>query len=173
VAEKYQIQGLHAKITEYMKDMLWNATTNSLLVHEEADATDCLGAMKTGFAETSTQDSTLRAALVEFCALHISDLRQLPAFSALLKEHGDLGAEIFAHDRLSLMLEGSWCCEGLMDRRAVPRCPGCDTKFPMSKLRENRHQLRWRCYSCGRDVMPVCSEHSGRPLQVKWEWEWE
>lgn len=63
----------------------------------------------------------LREALVEFAVSHINDLNQLPAFLALLKDHGDFGAEMFAHERLSLNLEGTWLCDGEEDRRAVPR----------------------------------------------------
>lgn len=171
VAEKYQIKGLHEKATDKMKEILWNATNWSLLVTEENDATDFLATVKIILTQTPTQNNMLRAALVEFAVSHINDLNQLPAFSELLKEHGDFGAEMFAHEQLSLNLEGTWLCNGGEDRRAVPRCPKCEKAFLISKLREYRGERLWLCSFCGQRVSPVCSRHSGMPQQVKWEWQ--
>jgi hypothetical protein len=171
VVEKYQIKGLHEKATENMKAMLWNATNWSLLVVEENDATDFMAAVKTVLTQTPAQDNMLRAALVEFAISHINDLNQLPAFAALLKDHGDFGAEMFAHERLSLNLEGTWLCNDGEDRRAMPCCPKCEQGFPISKLREYRGQRRWVCSFCGQSVSPVCSRHPGMPQQVEWKWQ--
>lgn len=171
VAEKYHVKGLHEKATENMKEMLWNATNWSLLVMKENDATDFLAAVNIILTETPTEDNMLREALVEFSVSHISDLNQLPAFAALLKEHGDLAAEMFAHERLSLMLEGTWLCDGDENRRAIPRCPECEDEFFISKLREYRGQRLWRCQFCGQKVLPVCSRHSGMPQKVEWKWQ--
>lgn len=171
VAEKYQVQGLREKATDKMKGMLWNATNWSLLATEENDATDFLATVKIVFTQTPTQDNMLRAALVEFSVSHIHDLKQLPAFSALLKEHGDLAAEMFAHERLSFNLEETWLCDGIEDRRAVPCCPKCEKVVPVSKLREHRSQRLWLCSFCGQTVRPVCRRHSGMPKQVEWRWQ--
>jgi hypothetical protein len=131
-----------------MKEMLWNATNWSLLVLEENDATDFLAAVRIILTETLAEDNMLREALVEFAVSHINDLNQLPAFAASLKDHGDFGAEIFAHERLSLDLEGTWLCDGEEDRRAVPRCPKCEEAFEIAQLREYHRQRHWECCYC-------------------------
>lgn len=170
VAEKYQINGLHEKSTENMKEYLWNATNWSLLVLEENDATDFLAAVRIVLTQSSEEDNMLRDALVEFAVSHINDLNRLPAFAALLKDHGDFGAEMFAHERLSLNLEGTWMCDGEEDRRAEPRCPKCEEAFDIEQLREYRGQKHWECGYCDSRVSPVCARHSGMPLRVEWTW---
>jgi hypothetical protein len=170
VAEKYQIQGLHEKATENMKEYLWNATNWSLLVVEENDATDFIATVRIILTGTPPQDNMLREALVEFAVSHINDLNQVPAFAALLKDHGDFGAEMFAHERLSLNLEGTWMCDGEEDRRAVPRCPKCEEAFDLGELRENRCQKHWTCCYCNQRVSPVCARHPGMPQRVEWNW---
>ena len=170
VAEKYHVTGLHEKTTYNMKERLWNVTNWNLLLAEENDATDFFAAVKIIFTESPAEDNKLREALVEFSVSHINNLKQVPAFSALLGEHGDLATEMFAHDRLSFMLEGTWFCNGDEDRRAVPRCPECEIEFSISDLRAYRSQRLWRCSPCGHKGLPVCCRHDGMPQKVEWKW---
>lgn len=101
----------------------------------------------------------------EFAVSHINDLNQLPAFSELLKEHGDFGAEMFAHERLSLNLEGTWLCNGGEDRRAVlnARRPFTSQSFESTAARGSGYALivGRGFHQCARDTPECLSKSSG------------
>jgi hypothetical protein len=169
--EYYQIQGLHENVTEVMEHFLWNNTSWCLKNLFKPSVTDFLGAVQILFAGTTAQDKIGRSELIEFCLVHIRQLKELPAFLELLREFGDIGAEMFARKSLSLLLDGSWLCNDEEHMHAVPRCPACDEEFPISDLRKNRDKKRWECPNCEEKVRPVCSEHSGADRKVTWQWE--
>ena len=170
--EKYQVQGLHENVTKEMGVFL-HYITPSWLGRDSKPGNpyieDFLAAAQIVFAGTTAQDKTGRAALIEFCVKKVSKLRKLPAFLDLLREFGDLGAEMFAHENLSL--EGSWYCDGQKHVMAVPRCPDCEENFRTSDLRKYRNQELWMCRSCDEMVMPVCLEHDGADRSVAWKWQ--
>lgn len=169
--EYYQIQGLHANVTAVLEHFLRNNTSWCLLHTFKPHVADFLAAVQIVFAGTTAQDKIGRQALTEFCFLHIRYLRKLPAFLELLREFGDLGADIFARENLGLMLDGSWHCNGEEDVHSVPRCPDCGESFTVSDLAKYRDKKRWECPNCEKKVRPVCSEHSGADRKVVWEWQ--
>lgn len=169
--EYYQIQGLHANVAEIMEHFLWNSTSYCLRNLFKPFVTDFLGAVQILFAGRTAQDKTGRPELIEFCLVHIRQLKELPAFLELLREFGDLGVEMFARKSLGLLLDESWRCNGEEHMHAVPRCPDCGEESAASDLRKLRDKKRWDCPDCEKKVRPVCSEHSGADRKVTWEWE--
>jgi hypothetical protein len=180
VAEKYQVEGVQAKIAEQMEGTLWVRTENIVNMNSrhrrksQPEPDDLLAAIKVVFNGTSQQDNVCRVTLVKFCVLCIRDLKRILGFSKLLSECGELGAAIIAHDSLSLSLEGSWGCDDCRFRQAVPRCPKCKEKFSMSYIRNHRDESEWTCESgwCDATAAPMCLEWDEHcPAEITWEWE--
>ena len=127
--EKYQVQGLHENVTKEMGVFL-HYITSSWLERDSKPGNpyieDFLAAAQIVFAGTTAQDKTGRAALIEFCVKKISKLRKLPAFLDLLREFGDLGAEMFAHENSAWREAGtvmarstSWLCRDVLIARRI------------------------------------------------------
>ena len=180
VAEKYQVSGVQANIAEQMENTLWTETEYDIDVdlhdgpepHHKAD--DLLIATKIVFEGTSQQDNVCRVVLVNFCVLCIRDLHKIPEFAKLLGECGELGAAIIANKNLSIALEGSWGCDEIRYRRAIPRCSNCRETFSMSYIHEHRGESEWTCeqFFCGQTAGPICLEYENSgPADIFWEWE--
>jgi len=164
-ADKYQVESLkktvHQKIKEHIH--LW-----SLFVPQ-----DFLDAVKVIIIGTSLEDKDARATMINACVNHIQELQKLSGFSALLREHGDIGAEIIHHTRLPLMLEGTWYCgDKIRHPDAVPSCRRCEESFPESYVRSHRHRKAWKCPECRHLEQPVCYclECGDDCMSVKWQW---
>lgn len=175
VAEKYQVEGVQAKIAKEMEDTLWPKTENdiNMRLYPQPKADDLLTATKIVFNGTSQQDNVCRVVLVNFCVLCIRDLNKIPGFLKLLGECGELGEAIIANKNLSIALEGSWGCDGSRERRAIPRCGKCRETFSIWYIREHRGESEWTCEDpmCDQTVAPICLEWDGYPAEVTWEWE--
>lgn len=156
-ADKYQVEGLHRDVTERMKDWLWEREDSE----SSGLAEDFMAAVKIVFDNTTNQDKIGRPAMVDFCVCCIRDLNRLPEFKMLLNEYDDLGAEILAHERLSLMLEGTWTCCYEPHRGAIPRCPFCAEPYPLSYARLQRGRTDWVCPDCAMKSPPICTESHG------------
>lgn len=164
-ADKYQVKRLKEKV--YRK--IQRHENCEYLLNIE-DFLDALEVIITG---TTPDDKNARATMINCCVNSINLLKRKPGFSALLRDHGDLGAEILHHKRLPLMLEGCWNCgSGTPHAEAVPSCRKCDTPYPESYVRSHRHLKAWKCPSCQNAEQPVCLEcgGAGRCKYVKWQW---
>ena len=117
--------------------------------------------MKLVFDNTTSQDEIGREAIVDLCVCCIRELNALGTFEVLLSECDGLGAAIIAHERLSLMLEGTFMCgHGELEHRgAVPCCSSCGHEYTMLYIRAHRHESFWECPACNNKSMPVCTEH--------------
>jgi hypothetical protein len=179
VAEKYQVSVAQANIAKQMEDTLWWKTERDINMDSHVDpkpqpkADDLLTATRIIFNGTSQQDNVCLATLVKFCVLCIRDLNKIPGFVKLLGECGELGAAIITNKNLSVALEGSWCCDEIRYRRAIPRCGNCREIFSMSYIRKHRDEKEWTCEGfCGQTDAPMCLEyHDGYPEDITWEWE--
>lgn len=168
-ADKYEIGGLTRNVIQRMKAKLFDKGH----LRAPADTGDFMAAVKIIFDGTTSQDKIGRAAMVDLCVCCIRELKLLPEFEVLLSECDGLGAKIFAHERLGLMLEGSWYCGDEEHRGAVPRCIYCGDPFAMSFIRESRHNSAWECPSCVREAEPVCIEDHIAATGEHCEWVWE
>jgi hypothetical protein len=162
-ADKYQVQSLQEKLHHKIQG---HRTCKHL-----TDVEGFLDALEIIITATTLQDKWARATMINACVKHIQTLQQSPDFSALLRRHGDIGAEIIHHDRLPLMLEGSWYC-GIKHSEAVPTCRKCRIAYPESYVRSHRHLKTWKCPNCPNKERPVCFDcgGEGRCSYVKWKW---
>lgn len=172
VAEKYQLKGLHKDITKHMYPTLRSRTAHGMENLDEAELDDCLAAVKIVSAGTTTQDQMGRESLVTFCVLNIRELKQLPAFSTLMSECSDLGFEILSHEKLPLMLEGTWYCGHDEHKGAVPQCPDCKRVFSLEYIRMNRSEGIWSCPNCSLAAIPECLADHDTAKAVRWEWDY-
>jgi hypothetical protein len=164
-ADKYQVVSLKDKVYRKIKwhENYWHLT------HVE----EFLTALEVIITGTTPDDKIARATMIDACIKHINLLKQKPGFSALLRDHGDIGAEILQHSRLPLMLEGTWKCDGFYRHpEAVPSCRKCDEPYPDAYVRSHRHLKAWTCPNCLSKEQPVCLRCSvdGRGCPVKWQW---
>lgn len=162
-ADKYQVESLKEKVHNKIQR---HKTCRNL-----TNVEDFLDALEVIITGTTLEDKHARTTMISACVKHIKDLKQSPDFSALLRNHGDVGAEIIHHDRLPLMLEGSWYC-GIQHAEAVPTCRKCRESYPESYVRSHRHLKTWKCPNCLNKERPVCMEcgGDGRCSYVKWKW---
>lgn len=139
VADKYEVEGLVRDVTRRMK--LKFPSDGYLASSEE----DFFAVVKLVFDNTVSQDAIGRTAMVDLCVCCIREFKELQEFQTLLSECDGLGAAIIAHEKLSLMLEGTWLCgtDEREHRAAVPRCSSCGEEFTASEIRENSRQLEW------------------------------
>jgi hypothetical protein len=170
-ADKYQVMSLqkmvHHEIRERSEYLDW-------------EPEDFLEAFEIIIIGTTPGDKLARVTMINACVKHINLLQQKPLFSALLEEHGYIGAIILYHKRLPLMLEGTWYCGESEHADAVPSCRKCQKSFPASFVRSQRHLKAWECPTCenGRGTKvrkkhPVCldcRDKSGKHMVVRWEW---
>lgn len=168
-ADKYEVGGLTRNVTQRMKTKLFDKGR----IRAPADARDFMTAVKVIFDGTTDQDKTGRPAIVDLCVCCIRESNQLPEFEVLLRECDGLGAKILAHERLGLMLEGSWLCGDEEHRGAVPRCRYCGDPFAMSFIRESRHNGAWECPSCDREAEPVCIKDHIAVTGEQCDWVWK
>jgi len=157
-ADKYEIGGLTKNVTKLMKSKILDEG------FAQAPDEDFLAAVKIVFGGTTSQDKIGRATMVDLCVYCIQDLNKMPEFEVLLSECGELGAKIIGHEKLSLMLEGTWYCGVVEDsdeehKDAVPRCSFCGDEFSTSYILENRHKQAWECPSCDTVAGPICTDH--------------
>lgn len=164
-ADKYQVDGLPVNVTKLMETIAWSTEGNW---EPDTIPKDSLAAAKIIFNGTASQDDACRVTMVNFFVTCIVDFRQMPEFSALLSECGDVGTAIIAHKNLSLMLQGYWDCEGEVHQSAVPRCPICDSVFPVNSVLQHRSNEYWICPRCGKRRKPVCSDRHQRRLECEW-----
>lgn len=165
-ADKYQVESLKEKVSDKIES---HKNRQNL-----TDVEDFLNALEVVTTGTTPEDKNARTAMIDACVKHIDLLRQKPGFSALLREHGDIGAEIIYHDRLASMIEGTWICDDKYEHAdAVPTCFRCSRPFPESYVRSHRHLKTWVCPSCDKKDYPVCMVCGGGPKNcrnVKWQW---
>lgn len=179
VAEKYQVQGVQIQIAEQMEKTLWEETEDDIDMYSgggripQPKPDDFLAATKIVFDGTVKEDNVCRIALVKYCVLCILDLKKLPGFAELLKDCGDLGAAIIAHDNIGLSLQEEWHCNGdERFRQAVPRCPDCKEAFSSMHIKKNLNKFQWTCEWCDEKIRPICSEYDEDYLaELTWFWE--
>lgn len=156
-ADKYEVEGLVKDVTRRMK--LKFPRDGYLASSEE----DFFAAVKLVFDNTISQDATGRTAMVDLCVCCIGEFKGLQEFQTLLSECDGLGAAIIAHEKLSLMLDGTYLCgpDEQEHRAAVPRCSSCGEEFTASEIRRYSRQLEWDCPCCYNASRPVCTGHQG------------
>lgn len=169
-ADKYQVMSLKEKVHRKMQ-----GHANCKRLSETQDFLEALEVIITG---TTPEDKSARTTMVNACVKHIAMLQKSSRFSALLRKHGDIGAEILQHDRLPLMLEGTWECfewDEHHDDEVVPSCRRCARSYPAAYVRSHRHLKAWTCPNCLKKEQPVCweCESQGICSYVKWEWRGE
>lgn len=169
-ADKYEVEGLTTNVVQQMKLRL--ARDGGL----GSSTKDFLAAVKLVFDSTASQNNAGLEAMVDLCVYSIRELNGLRGYKMLLSECDGLAAKILAHDKLSLMLEGTWVCGDDEEHRgAEPRCPSYACEFPTSFVRAHRHERVWECPCCDKDVSPVCTEHHdadpGIVYECRWVWE--
>jgi len=164
-ADKYQVKSLTEKVHRKIQ-----RHDNCKSLSETQDFFNALEVIITG---TTPEDKHARATMINACVNHITTLQKSPEFSAVLRKHGDIGAEILQHSRLPLMLEGTWYCgDDLPHSEAVPTCRRCNRPFPGSYVRSHRHLKTWTCPKCQNKEQAVCMDCGAedRCRFVKWEW---
>lgn len=167
-ADKYHVVSLKEKVHHKIQKH-----ANCKRLSETQDFLEALAVIITG---TTQEDKGARATMINACVKHIEMLQKSSKFSALLRKYGDIGAEILQHDRLPLMLEGTWQC-GRVYRHAeaVPSCRKCHDPYSESYVRSHRHLKIWKCPNCQRAEQPVCLEcgDEGECMFVNWQWRGE
>jgi hypothetical protein len=158
VAEMYQIEGPKLAVSHKMERLIHEAFrdgTSKFTIH------DFLDALRTIVTGTSTSDQLARKVMVEGCILNVQHLQQQPAFTSLLRESADLGAEILGHKDLECGLQGSWICSTSCmteekDRRVV--CGHCKHSLSREFAWDHREFGEWECPRCEDYAEPECYE---------------
>jgi len=164
-ADKYQVKSLTENVYHKIRRHV-----NCQNVTRVEGFLDALEVIITG---TTTEDKCVRTTMIIACVKDINKLQKSCGFTALLREHGDIGAEILQHSRLPLMLEGTWYCgDDLAHFEAVPTYRRCNRPFPESYVRSHRHLKTWTCPNCQNEEQAVCMDCGAedRCSFVKWEW---
>jgi hypothetical protein len=156
VAEKYQIEGLKLAVSRKMERLIQDALGDSTSKSGTEDFLDALRIIVTG---THPSDQLARKVMVEGCILNLQHLQQQPAFTSLLRESADLGADILSHKDLECGLQGSWICSTSCmmeekDRRAV--CGHCKRSLSREFAWEHREFGEWECPRCENYAEPEC-----------------
>lgn len=134
---------------------------------------DFLNALETIAAGTASQSDGARRTMINVCIKWIARLRREESFLELLRSHGDVGAEIVAHDNLGFMTQGMWYCHGFPHAGVEPQCVLCNNFFLDPYMRSHRHLREWTCESCEYTGTPycfVCKNSEGYYAQVEWRW---
>jgi hypothetical protein len=165
-ADKYQVEGLKKKVHREIQ-----GHSNRKLLESPQDFLDALEVVITG---TTPEDKHARKTMISACVEHIKDLQKSPDFLALMREHGDIGAEIIQHNHLPTMLEGIWYHGDYCGHpEAVPSCRKCERSYPASYVRSHRHLKAWTCPKCRNKEHPVCigcGGEGGCRKHIKWLW---
>jgi hypothetical protein len=165
-ADKYEVEGLVKDVTRRMK--LRFPGDGYLASSEE----DFFAAVKLVFDNTISQNAIGRTAMVDRCVCGIRNFKELKEFQTLLSECDGLGVAIIAHEKLGIMLEGTWFCgsDGKEHRAAVPRCSSCGEEFTAWEIRMKTRLLEWECVCCYDVSQPVCTGHQGVVTGLLCQW---
>lgn len=130
-ADKYQIERVkletHYQIRKHKQ------------CKEMTDIEDFLNALETTSTGTAPQSDGARKTMINVCIKWIARLRRGESFLELLRNHGDVGAEIVAHDNLGFMAQGMWYCHSFPHASVEPQCVLCHNFFLDPYMRSHRH----------------------------------
>ena len=120
-----------------------------------SDVPDFIAALRNIFPCTSTEDYA-RKYMVAACIRNLTLLQNDKEFISLLRECGDLGAEIIGNKNLDRGLLGSWLCGKTCEETPEPQCSDCGYKFFVDSAWDSRHMTHWWCRDCEELTIPVC-----------------
>lgn len=93
-----------------------------------SDVPNLIAALRNIISCTSHEDKA-RKYMVEACIMNLSLLKEDDGFISLLRECGELGAEIIGDKDLDRGLLGSWMCGRDCEETPAPQCSDCGYVF--------------------------------------------
>lgn len=142
-AEKYGMNGLQAEVCQKMEALLVNDNV-PLGVRNIADLLETFRIILT----RTSSNNWARELMVKTCIVDLVILQKEEGFVSLLKEFGDLGADIIAHKDLECGLLGSFFCSKNCDNNERPQCAICAGPFDKDIAWAYRYNERWYCGKC-------------------------
>jgi hypothetical protein len=103
---------------------------------------------------TSSSDN-IRLVMVLACITNLTALQKEKEFVTLLRESGDLGAEIIANKDLERAVLGFWLC-GRSCEDVHPVCAACGEDFGAEWAWNRRLDEEWWCRYCEEKDVPTC-----------------
>lgn len=103
-----------------------------------SDVPHFLAALRNIIACTSHEDDA-RKYMVTACIKNLTLLRKDDEFMSLLRESGELGAEIIGDKDLDRALLGSWMCGRMCEKTPEPQCSDCGYRFFVDSAWNQRH----------------------------------
>jgi hypothetical protein len=103
-------------------------------------------------------DDRVRKLMMKTCATNLKLLLKEEEFFSLLREPGDLCAEIMGHEDLERAIYGSWMCSRRFENqdKVTPTCSGCTTAFRRESAWNSRYRETWYCSECEENLRPKC-----------------
>lgn len=102
-------------------------------------------------------DQWARGCLVSACTKNLKLLYKDEEFLSLLRDFGDLGADIMGHEHFERTFSGSWMCSKSCASNPKPSCLTCGTRFYADYAWDDRHEKFWWCDECEEKVVPRCA----------------
>jgi len=121
-----------------------------------SDIPHFLAALRNTIACTSHEDNA-RKYMVTACIKNLTLLQKDDEFISLLRECGELGAEIIGDKDLDRALLGSWMCGRMCEKTPEPQCSDCGYQFFVDSAWNQRHLTHWWCSDCEETTSPVCA----------------
>lgn len=151
-AGKYLIKELQHDVCRHMKNSSCFRPGRKVIL-DVADFVQALRQIMT----CTVGDNCARRSMVSSCTTNLKLLRKEKEFVSLLRDFGDLGADIIEHEELECAILGSWTCSNSCTDEVEPVCPQCSEPFMTDDAWCRRDDESWWCYMCRKSTHPVCA----------------
>ena len=136
IADKYDIPTLKKLSTTKYKDLLPSEWKGEVFCQS----------LKLLFDETMENDRMLKDVVIEFAGGKAQELMARDDFVSLIKENGDIGAEIFKASLNSLSKTPA--ISAPMAQLPNPACVSCGSSAKVEPARNTTANVIWRCKTC-------------------------
>ncbi|KAM0718324.1 hypothetical protein Q7P37_006656 [Cladosporium fusiforme] len=152
IADKYQLPKLQDTVQQNISKIL------AALPFHRAEPSIAL-ALRICFTQIAHDEDGVRSAMLNYCAMRVSSLKEEKLFRELLSEFPELAVAILQHDAFDT---GVWCCDGDSDCTGTPSCGRCGHIFTADYAMDMRHFSKWLCPEgiCEdeEETEPLCSD---------------
>lgn len=156
IAEKYQIKGLQLEAYDHMQAII--ASPGRLDPKNSSIPNFIIALRKILTCTTKKQDKRCRKLMVDACIKNFPVLRKEAQFLSLIKDFGDLGAEILASENLDILLPGALVCCCCSSDTSTPICPVCAAAYDEESISRHSDEVEWTCPSCSKVRVPICED---------------
>ena len=151
-AGKYLMKDLQHTVTMKIETLVYYTHNRGVIT----DVPDFIAALR-NIVTCASPNEDARKHMVMACIKTLTLLQKEEEFIALLRECGDLGADILQHDNLDRSLLGSWMCGKDCEQVSEPVCSDCEHPFFQEAAWNSRNRELWFCRGCEEFTVPVCA----------------